>query len=50
LLNSDGTDEHAFTADPRENPGAEVDPNLDSYFLAWCAPGPWLDDLWTPEQ
>jgi Tol biopolymer transport system component len=50
LLASDGSNERAFTADPRENPGADVDPYLDAYFMSWCAPGPWLDDLWTAEQ
>ena len=50
IMNSDGSDEHAFTADPRLNPGANVDPYLDAYLLGWCKPGPWLDDLWTAEQ
>jgi Tol biopolymer transport system component len=50
LLESDGSNERAFTADPRENPGAQVDPYLDAYFMSWCAPGPWLDELWTPER
>jgi len=47
LLNSDGSNERAFTADPRQNPGAAVDPFLDAYLMGWCSPGPWLDDLWT---
>jgi Tol biopolymer transport system component len=48
ILNADGSDEHAFTADPRLNPGAAVDPYLDAYFIGWCARGPWLDDSWQP--
>jgi Tol biopolymer transport system component len=50
LTNADGTNEHAFTADPRLNPGAQVDPYLDAYLLGWCPTGPWLDDLWVAEQ
>lgn len=48
LANADGSNERSVTADPRLNPGAEVDPYLDAYFVGWCAPGPWLDDLWEP--
>ncbi len=48
LLNADGSDERAFTADPRLNPGAAVDPYLDANFIGWCTRGPWLDDTWTP--
>lgn len=48
LLNSDGSDEHALTADPRLNPGNNVDPFLDAYLLGWCRPGDWLDDSWQP--
>jgi len=47
LLNSDGGNERALTADPRLNPGAGVDPNLDAFLMGWCRPGPWLDDGWT---
>lgn len=50
LLNPDGSNERAFTADPRLSPGAQVDPNLDAYLMAFCKSGPWLDDLWVPEQ
>jgi dipeptidyl aminopeptidase/acylaminoacyl peptidase len=46
----DGTDEAPVTADPRTNPGAAVDPYLNAYMLGWCAPGPWLDDLWVLEE
>jgi Tol biopolymer transport system component len=46
MMNADGSNEQALTADPRLNPGAQVDPYLDAYFLGWCRPGPWLDDLW----
>ncbi|MEX0683503.1 MAG: hypothetical protein WD904_04295 [Dehalococcoidia bacterium] len=48
LMNSDGSDERALTADPRLNPGAAVDPYLDAFLLGWCLPGPWLDDSWEP--
>ncbi len=48
LLNADGSNERAITADPRQNPGAEVDPYLDAYFIGWCNRGAWLDDLWEP--
>ncbi|MEK7248668.1 MAG: hypothetical protein AAB092_09385, partial [Chloroflexota bacterium] len=46
----DGTNEAPVTADPRTNPGAVVDPYLNAYLLGWCAPGPWLDDLWVLEE
>lgn len=46
----DGNDEAPVTADPRTNPGAAVDPYLNAYLLGWCAPGPWLDDLWVLEE
>jgi Tol biopolymer transport system component len=48
LADADGANERPITADPRLNPGAAVDPYLDAYFVGWCAPGPWLDDLWEP--
>ncbi|MEO6197232.1 MAG: hypothetical protein ABIP58_03900 [Dehalococcoidia bacterium] len=48
LSDGDGANERPFTADPRLNPGAEVDPYLDAYFVGWCVRGPWLDDLWAP--
>jgi Tol biopolymer transport system component len=48
LVGADGANEHAFTADPRLNPGAQVDPYLDAYLVGWCPPGPWLDDAWQP--
>lgn len=46
----DGSGEAPVTADPRTNPGAAVDPYLNAYLLGWCAPGPWLDDLWAREE
>lgn len=49
LLNSDGTNEHALTADPRLNPGAQVDPYLDAFLIGWCLPGPWLNDTWAAD-
>jgi Tol biopolymer transport system component len=48
LTDGDGFNERPFTADPRLNPGAQVDPYLDAYFVGWCNRGPWLDDLWAP--
>jgi Tol biopolymer transport system component len=50
LVAPDGSDERSLTADPRENPGANVDPYLDAFLLGWCTEGPWLDDLWTEES
>jgi len=50
LTDADGGNERAFTADPRQNPGAEVDPFLDAFLMGWCPEGPWLDDAWTAEQ
>lgn len=50
LLRSDGSDERPVTADPRQNPGAGVDPFLDSFLLGWCPRGPWLDDTWERES
>ena len=47
LMNSDGSNERALTADPRLNPGQGVDPFLDAILIGWCRPGPWLDDTWT---
>lgn len=44
--NPDGTDERALTADPRGTTPGPNDPYLNAYMLGWCAPGPWLDDLW----
>lgn len=49
LLNRDGTNERALTADPRLNPGPQ-DPYLDAFLLGWCTRGPWLDDTWTKEE
>jgi Tol biopolymer transport system component len=50
LTDGDGSNERAFTTDPRLNPGAAVDPYLDAYFIGWCTPGAWLDDLWEPGE
>lgn len=50
LTDDDGANERAFTADPRLNPGAEVDPYLDAFLMGWCPEGPWLDDAWIAEQ
>jgi len=47
LLDADGGNERALTADPRLNPGAGIDPDLDAFLMGWCLPGPWLDDSWT---
>lgn len=47
LMNSDGSNERALTADPRLNPGAGVDPFLDAILIGWCRPGDWLDSSWT---
>jgi len=47
LLDGDGGNERALTADPRLNPGAGIDPDLDAFLMGWCLPGPWLDDSWT---
>ena len=47
LLDADGGNERALTADPRLNPGADIDPDLDAFLMGWCLPGPWLDDSWT---
>lgn len=49
-MNPDGTDERALTADPRGTTPGPSDPYLNAYILGWCAPGPWLDDLWTEAQ
>jgi len=46
LLDGDGGNERALTADPRLNPGAGIDPDLDAFLMGWCLPGPWLDDSW----
>lgn len=46
LMNADGTNERALTADPRLNPGAGVDPFLDAILIGWCRPGDWLDETW----
>jgi Tol biopolymer transport system component len=50
VVNPDGSDERSVTVDPRTNPGANVDPFLNAYLLGWCAPGPWLDDLWVHQE
>ena len=50
LIDPDGSNERPFTQDPRENPGANVDPYLDAFLMGWCVEGPWLDDLWTEES
>jgi Tol biopolymer transport system component len=47
LLDADGGNERALTADPRLSPGAGIDPNLDAFLMDWCRTGPWLDDSWT---
>jgi Tol biopolymer transport system component len=47
LMNSDGSNERALTADPRLNPGQGVDPFLDALLIGWCMPGEWLDATWT---
>lgn len=47
LMGDDGSDERPLTADPRENPGAQVDPYLDAILVGWCSPGEWLNDTWT---
>ena len=47
LLDADGGNERALTADPRLNPGAGIDPDLDAFLMGWCRPGPWLDNSWT---
>jgi len=49
-MKPDGTDERALTADPRGTTPGPNDPFLNAYMLGWCAPGPWLDDLWTEAQ
>jgi WD40 repeat protein len=46
-MNPDGGNEKALTADPRGTTPGPNDPFLNAYMLGWCAPGPWLDDLWT---
>jgi dipeptidyl aminopeptidase/acylaminoacyl peptidase len=46
LVDADGSDERALTADPRLNPGPQ-DPYLDAFLLTWCGRGPWLEDGWT---
>jgi Tol biopolymer transport system component len=46
-MNPDGSNERALTADPRGTTPGPNDPFLNAYMLGWCAPGPWLDDLWT---
>jgi Tol biopolymer transport system component len=46
-MNPDGSDDKALTADPRGTTPGPNDPFLNAYMLGWCAPGPWLDDLWT---
>ncbi len=46
LLEVDGENERALTADPRLNPGAGIDPDIDAFLMGWCLPGPWLDDRW----
>ena len=45
-ITPDGGDERALTADPRGTTPGPNDPFLNAYMLGWCAPGPWLDDLW----
>ncbi|HVP05748.1 MAG TPA: hypothetical protein VMT90_08740 [Dehalococcoidia bacterium] len=50
VVNPDGSGERPLTVDPRTNPGANVDPYLNAYLIGWCKPGPWLDDLWTPQE
>jgi Tol biopolymer transport system component len=47
LLDTDGGNERALTADPRLNPEAGIDPDLDAFLMGWCRPGPWLDDSWS---
>ncbi|HEY5638916.1 MAG TPA: hypothetical protein VIW01_02595 [Dehalococcoidia bacterium] len=47
LLDAEGGNERALTADPRLNPGAGIDPDLDAFLMGWCLPGPWLDDSWS---
>lgn len=47
LMNSDGSNERALTADPRLNPGQGVDTFLDALLIGWCTPGQWLDATWT---
>ncbi|HEY5640293.1 MAG TPA: hypothetical protein VIW01_09590 [Dehalococcoidia bacterium] len=47
LVDIDGGNERALTADPRLNPGAGIDPDLDAFLMGWCLPGTWLDDSWT---
>lgn len=49
-MNPDGANERALTADPRGTTPGPNDPFLNAYMLGWCAPGPWLDDLWTEAQ
>jgi Tol biopolymer transport system component len=46
-MNPDGSEDKALTADPRGTTPGPNDPFLNAYMLGWCAPGPWLDDLWT---
>ena len=45
-MNPDGSNDKALTADPRGTTPGPNDPFLNAYMLGWCAPGPWLDDLW----
>jgi len=49
-MNPDGTGERPLTADPRGTTPGPSDPYLNAYMLGWCAPGPWLDDLWTEAE
>ncbi len=46
-MSPDGSNEGALTADPRGTTPGPNDPFLNAYMLGWCAPGPWLDNLWT---
>lgn len=50
LMNNDGSNERALTADPRLNPGEGVDTFLDALLIGWCTPGEWLDATWTPRD
>ena len=47
LIDSDGSNERAITADPQLNPGAGIDPFLDALLIGWCPRGEWLDESWS---
>lgn len=46
-MSIDGSNERALTEDPRGTTPGPNDPFLNAFLLGWCAPGPWLDNLWS---